>query len=235
MARSVGIPARVVTGYQGGEFNPMGGYFIVRQSDAHAWSEVWLEGQGWQRIDPTAAIAPERIERGLDAAISSEETVPGRVLRQNAFLTKVRMAWDAANTFWNDQIVEFGEDQQNWLLRLFNIKDPRWEYLSVGMIATLAGFFAILTAYLSWKFKPRSRDPAAHVYEQLCRKLAKLGVPRQPHEGPNDYVARAAQARPELAARLAEVRTVYVGLRYGPTPLPTELSRLKFLVNQLEA
>ncbi len=78
MARSVGIPARVVTGYQGGEFNPMGGYFIVRQSDAHAWSEVWLEGHGWQRIDPTAAIAPERIERGLDAAISAEEDVPGR-------------------------------------------------------------------------------------------------------------------------------------------------------------
>ena len=235
MARSVGIPARIVTGYQGGEFNSMGGYFTVRQSDAHAWSEVWLEGQGWQRIDPTAAIAPERIERGLDAAISSEETVPGRMLRQNALFSKLRMAWDAANTFWNDQVVQFGENQQNWLLELFNIKNPRWEYLGVGLIVALAGFFAILSAYLSWKFKPRARDPVAHVYEQLCRKLAKLGVPRQPYEGPNDYVTRAARARPELAAQLAEVQTVYVGLRYGPTPLPTQLSRLKFLVNQLEA
>jgi transglutaminase-like putative cysteine protease len=235
MARSVGIPARVVTGYQGGEFNRMGGYFIVRQSDAHAWSEVWLEGRGWQRIDPTAAIAPERIERGLDAAISAEEDVPGRVLRQSALLSKLRMAWDAANTFWNDQIVQFGEAQQNWLLEKLNIKNPRLEYLAVGLIVALLGFFAVLSIYLTWKFKPRPRDPAAHVYEQLCRKLAKLGVPRQPHEGPNDYVARAAQARPELAARLAEVQTVYVGLRYGPSPLPTELSRLKFLVNQLEA
>ncbi|GFE84521.1 membrane protein [Steroidobacter agaridevorans] len=235
MARSVGIPARVVTGYQGGEFNPLSGYLVVSQSDAHAWSEVWLEGRGWQRIDPTAAIAPERIERGLDAAISSEEEVPGRMLRQSAVLSKLRMAWDAANTFWNDQVVEFGEDQQHWLLELFNIKNPRWQYLITGMIVALIGFFAILSAYLTWKFKPRSRDPVAHVYEQLCRKLAKLGVPRLPHEGPNDYVTRAAQARPELAAQLAEVRTVYVSLRYGPMPLPTQLSRLKFLVNQLEA
>jgi transglutaminase-like putative cysteine protease len=235
MARSVGIPARVVTGYQGGEFNPIGGYFIVRQADAHAWSEVWLEGHGWQRIDPTAAIAPERIERGLDAAISAEEDVPGRELRQSAFLSKIRLAWDAANTFWNDQVVEFGEVQQQWLLELFNIKDPRWEYLGVGLVVGLVGFFLILSAYLTWRFKPRSRDPVAHVYEQLCRKLAKLGVARQPHEGPNDYVARAAQARPELATQLSEVLSVYVGLRYGPTPLPTQFSRLKFLVNQLEA
>jgi transglutaminase-like putative cysteine protease len=235
MARSVGIPARVVTGYQGGEFNSMGGYFIVRQSDAHAWSEVWLEGRGWQRIDPTAAIAPERIERGLDAAISAEEDVPGRVLRQSALFSGIRLAWDAANTFWNDQVVEFGENQQRWLLEKFNIKEPRWEYLGAGLILGLVGFFVILSGYLAWKFKPRSRDPVAHVYEQLCRKLAKLGVPRQPHEGPNDYVTRAAEARPELAAQLAEVRSVYVGLRYGPTPLPTQLSRLKFLVNQLEA
>lgn len=235
MARSVGIPARIVTGYQGGEFNPMGGYFVVRQSDAHAWTEIWLEGRGWQRIDPTAAIAPERIERGLDAAISAEETVPGRLLRQNALFSKIRMAWDAANTFWNNQIVEFGEGQQNWLLGLFSIKNPRWEYLAVGLAVSLGGFLAILSAYFAWRFKPRSSDPVAHVYEQLCRKLAKLGVPRQPHEGPNDYVTRAAQTRPELAAQLAEVLSVYVGLRYGPTPLPTQLSRLKFLVNQLEA
>ncbi|MDY6948811.1 MAG: DUF3488 and transglutaminase-like domain-containing protein, partial [Pseudomonadota bacterium] len=233
MARSVGIPARVVTGYQGGEFNPMGGYFIVRQSDAHAWSEVWLEGRGWQRIDPTAAIAPERIERGLDAAISEQEEVPGRALRQSAWFSKARMAWDAANTFWNDQVVQFGEAQQQWLLEKFNIKDPRWEYLGVGLVLSLLGFFGVLSVYLAWKFKPRSRDPVAYVYEQLCRKLGKLGVPRLPHEGPNDYVARAAAARPELAAQLAELQSVYVSLRYGPTPLPTQFSRLKFLVNRL--
>lgn len=235
MARAAGIPARVVTGYQGGEYNPMGDYFIVRQSDAHAWSEVWLEGRGWQRIDPTAAIAPERIERGLDAAISELEDVPGRELRNIAMISKLRMMWDAANTFWNNEVVQFGEAQQRWLLEKFNIQNPRWEYLGIALLLALLGFFGVLSAYLAWKFKPRSRDPIAHVYEQLCRKLAKLGVTRLPHEGPNDFVTRAAQARPELAAQLAEVRSVYVGLRYGPAPLATQLSRLKFLVNQLQA
>jgi hypothetical protein len=235
MARSVGIPARVVTGYQGGEFNPMGGYFIVRQSDAHAWSEVWLEGRGWQRIDPTAAIAPERIERGLDAALSSNEEVAGRRMRNNALLTQLRLAWDAGNTFWNDQVVQFGEAQQRWLLQKLSIEDPRWEYLGGALVLALLGFFAVMSGYLAWKFKPRARDPASHVYEQLCLKLAKLGLPRLAHEGPNDYVTRVALARPELAAPLAEVRTVYINLRYGPAPLATQLSRLKFLVNQLQA
>ena len=96
LARAAGIPARVVTGYQGGEYNPMGGYLLVRQSDAHAWSEVWLEGRGWVRVDPTAAVAPERVERGLDAAMSrSGEPVPGRFLRQSALLSQMRLAWDA--------------------------------------------------------------------------------------------------------------------------------------------
>ena len=235
MARSVGIPARVVTGYQGGEFNSMGEYLIVRQSDAHAWTEVWLEGKGWQRIDPTAAIAPERIERGLDAALSAEEDVPGRVLRSNAFVSKIRLAWDAANTFWNNQVVQFGEVQQRWLLQKLNIDDPRWQHLGAALVLTLLAFFAALSGYLAWKFKPRARDPVAHVYEQLCRKLAKLGLPRQAHEGPNDYVTRVARSRPDLAGELAELRSVYIGLRYGPTPLPTQLSRLKFLVNRLQA
>lgn len=235
MARAAGIPARIVTGYQGGEFNSMGGYFIVRQSDAHAWSEVWLEGRGWQRIDPTAAVAPERIEHGLDAALSESDTVPGRALRQNAFVSKLRLAWDAANTFWNNEVVQFGAAQQRWLLQKLSFEDARWEYLVIGLVLALVGFAVVLMAYLTWKFRPRARDPVAHVYEQMCRKLAKLGFPRLPHEGPSDYVARVAQARPDLAPQLSELRAVYVSLRYGPTPLATQFSRLKFLVNQLRA
>src|SRR5690606_25772717 len=117
MMRAAGIPARVVTGYQGGEYNPMGEYLIVRQSDAHAWAEVWQPGRGWQRVDPTAAIAPERIEQGLQAAMSAGEPVPGRLVSDNAVLSQLRLAWDAANTFWNNQVVQFGADQQRWLLR----------------------------------------------------------------------------------------------------------------------
>lgn len=235
LARAAGIPARVVTGYQGGEYNPMSGYLVVRQSDAHAWSEVWLEGRGWIRVDPTAAVAPERIERGLDAALPEEESVPGRALRRNALLSQLRLAWDAANTFWNNQVVDFGEAQQRRLLERLGIENPDWRQLGIGLVMALVLFFLALSGWLAWAFRPRKKDPVAQVYAQLCRKLARHGLPRLPHEGPSDYVARVMRARPDLGAQLAEARTLYVNLRYGPAPLATtQLSRLKFVVNQLK-
>lgn len=234
LARAAGIPARVVTGYHGGEFNPMGGYFIVRQSDAHAWSEVWLEGQGWVRVDPTAAVAPERIERGLDAAMSESEPVPGRLLARSTALTQIRLAWDAINTFWNDQIVDFGAVQQRSLLSYFGVEDADWEALGIAMVIALAAFFAALSLYLAWQFRPRTRDPVARIYARLCRRLAGKQLPRLPHEGPNDYITRIMQARPDLVTPLTEARALYINLRYGPTPLASQLSRLKFLVGQLK-
>jgi protein-glutamine gamma-glutamyltransferase len=130
LARAAGIPARVVTGYQGGEYNPMSGYLLIRQSDAHAWSEVWLEDRGWVRVDPTAAIAPDRIERGLEAALTeSGESLPGGFLRRIALFSQLRLVWDAANTFWNSEVVAFGETQQRWLLERLNVGDADWEEL----------------------------------------------------------------------------------------------------------
>ena len=74
--RAAGVPARVVAGYQGGEVNPIDGYLTVRQSDAHAWAEIWVEGQGWERVDPTAAVAPSRIEQGIEAALPAGDPLP---------------------------------------------------------------------------------------------------------------------------------------------------------------
>ena len=239
LARAAGIPARVVTGYQGGEYNPLSGYLLIRQSDAHAWSEVWLEGRGWVRVDPTAAVAPERIERGLAAALADGgESLPGSYLRQSALFNRLQLAWDAANTFWNNQVVGFGESQQRWLLEQFNL-DGDGQELGIALALSLIGFFAAMSAYLAWRFRPRARDPLAQIYDQLCRKLARRGLPRAAHEGPNDYVARVLQSRPDLAPLLVEARNLYVALRYGPRswgPLlgRSELSRLKFLVNQLK-
>lgn len=234
LARAAGIPARVVTGYQGGEFNPMGGYFIVRQSDAHAWSEVWLDGKGWTRVDPTAAVAPERVERGLDAAMSEGEPVPGRFLARSSALTQLRLAWDAVNTFWNDQVVEFGASQQRSLFERLGIEDADWEVLGVALVIAVVGFFVVLSAYLAWQFRPHTRDPVARVYAQLCRRLASRQLARLPHEGPHDYLERVMLARPELATDLTETRMLYISLRYGPSPLTSQLSRLKFLVNRLK-
>ena len=191
------------------------------------------------RIDPTAAVAPERIERGLEAALADGESLPGDLLRQNALLTQLRLAWDAANTFWNTQVVAFGESQQRWLLNRLNLDDADWQELGIGLVLSLVAFFALMSAYLAWRFRPRAKDALAQIYEQLCRKLARHGLPRAAHEGPSDYVARVVHVRPELAAELAEARNLYVALRYGPRSWGpqlnrSELSRLKFLVNQLK-
>jgi transglutaminase-like putative cysteine protease len=240
LARAAGIPARVVTGYQGGEYNPINGYLLIRQSEAHAWSEVWLEGRGWVRVDPTAAVAPERIERGLEAALTEGgEELPGSFLRHSPWLSNLRLAWDAANTFWNNQVVAFGEAQQHWLLERMNLGDSDWQALGIGLVLGLVAFFGLMSVYLAWRFRPRARDPLAQIYDQLCRKLARHGLPRAAHEGPSDYVARVLQTRPELAQQLMEARNLYVALRYGPRSWGpqlnrSELSRLKFLVNQLK-
>ena len=239
LARAAGIPSRVVTGYQGGEYNPISGYLLIRQSDAHAWSEVWIEGRGWVRVDPTAAVAPERIERGLEAALAEGgESLPGSYLRRSVLFNRLQLAWDAANTFWNNQVVGFGEAQQRWLLEQFNFDGDAQE-LGIALSLALIGFFAAMSAYLAWRFRPRARDPLAQIYDQLCRKLARRGLPRAAHEGPSDYVARVLQSRPDLAPLLVEARNLYVALRYGPRswgPLlgRSELSRLKFLINQLK-
>ncbi len=235
LARAAGIPARVVTGYHGGELNPMGGYLIVRQSDAHAWSEVWIDGKGWRRVDPTAAVAPERIEGGIDAALSADEPVPGRLIRNSRLLSSIRLAWDAANTFWNNQVIEFSESQQRWLANKIGLDVLGWRELGVAMAIALGAFFVILTGYLGWRFRPRVRDPVRQVYEELCRKFAKASLPRYPHEGPIDYLNRLATANPKNARDLSEARDIYVGLRYGPSPNLSNLSRLKYIVNRLEA
>lgn len=233
LARAAGIPARVVAGYQGGELNPMSGYLIVRQSDAHAWSEVWLEGRGWVRVDPTAAVAPERVERGIDAAISDEEAVPGRIFNRSTVLSQLRNAWDALNTYWNDNIVEFGQEHQRSLLERLGIDAADWQQLGIGLLMTFVAFFGALAAYLALRYRPPRRDPLVQTYERLCKRFEKQGLARAAYEGPNDYLLRLARQRPDLAAQLDEARRLYLDLRYGPAPLGSELSRLKFLVNTL--
>lgn len=227
MMRAAGIPARVVTGYQGGEYNRIGGYFVVRQSDAHAWSEVWLADRGWVRVDPTAAIAPERIERGIDFAMDESEPVPGRLLRRSALLVQVRNAWDAANTFWNDRVVEFNAEQQRSLLRRIGMKEPDWRTIGLTLVFVLMAFFAALAGYLGWHYRRRGGDRVGRIYDRVCRRLGKRSLPRKSYEGPRDYLERVAGARPDLAPQLGAFTDVYLALRYGPAANAPRLQALK--------
>jgi protein-glutamine gamma-glutamyltransferase len=233
LARAAGIPARVVTGYQGGEVNPMTDYLVVRQSDAHAWSEVWLQGRGWVRVDPTAAVAPERVQRGRQGTLIDNEPVTRRLFGEVDALLKLRMTWDAVNTFWNDQVVSFSQEQQESILKKLGLEEMNWRALGIALMLCLAAFFTALSLWLAWRFRPHNDDAVARAYQHLCRKLARRNLVRADHEGPNDYLQRVATQRPQLSTALAEIRELYIGLRYGPNPQGVQLRRLKAAVRQL--
>jgi hypothetical protein len=231
--RAAGIPARVVTGYQGGEFNPYGGYLIVRQSDAHAWSEVWVSSRGWTRVDPTAAVAPERIQGGLIRAMGADEPVPGRLRDASTLWLQVELSWDAVNDFWNQRVVRFDAQSQFDLLERLGVEEPDWRALGLGLAASLALFFAALTAYLSWTHRSPERDWPARLHAVAARRLQKRSLVQGRAEGPVAFLARAHAACPDLAGQLDEIRHLYAALRYGPSPSGRDMQRLKYAVNAL--
>ena len=219
LMRAAGIPARVVTGYQGGE--PNGDYYIVRQSDAHAWAEVWLPGQGWVRVDPTAAVAPERIESGLGSALPASEPVPGLARRSGAWLQTLQLRWDMLNAQWNEWVLGYGPELQQQLLGRFGLADWRRMILTLVFLVT-----AILSAVGLWallKTRPaRERDRALRLWNTVSRRLRKLGLERQANEGPEDFARRVSQQRPELAASIQRLADAYARARYLGDPAATE-------------
>jgi transglutaminase-like putative cysteine protease len=218
LMRAAGIPARVVTGYQGGELNPIDGYFTVRQSDAHAWSEVWLPQRGWVRIDPTAAVAPDRVQRSLARALPApapfgiEEL--GRLMQPDpdSLLAKVRYAIGAANNGWNQWVLNYTPQRQHALLETLQEKLFGWR--SAALLALACGVLLI-----AGKFSRQGRiDPVDKLYSALCQRLGQLGLPRAPDEGPTAYAARidAAAIAPEPKAAAAEFLRRYSAWRYAP-------------------
>ena len=230
LMRAAGVPARVVGGYQGGEWNPVGGYLIMRQSHAHAWSEVWLGDRGWVRVDPTAAVAPERVEQGLDAALPEDEPVAGRLLRRSDFLWQARFVLDNVNANWNDWVVKFSEERQARMLEGLGFGDTDWKFLAMLLGAGLAASFVLLSAWLAWEFRPPATDAATRSYRRFTARLARRGIERPGHETPRDYLQRVARLRPDLARQATGITELYLRLRYAPAPDPADLDRLRLLV-----
>lgn len=230
--RAAGIPARVVTGYQGGEHNPVDGYLIVRQSDAHAWAEVWLAGKGWTRVDPTAAIAPSRIEAGLASAVSAAEPLPFLVRTDLSWLRQLRFRWEAVNNAWNQWVLGYDPQRQREVLSRLGMREPDWKAMTAVMAALCGLFLLGLTA---WVLHKRIRhDPTVRIWNRLSRKLARVGLARRDWEGPADYARRVAQSRPELGKPVAEITALYIGLRYGRLSGTAPQQRLRGLVADLE-
>ena len=225
--RAAGVPARVVTGYQGGERNPVDGYLIVRQSDAHAWAEVWLEGRGWLRIDPTAAVAPNRIEAGLASAVPVGEPLPFIVRADLSWLRQMRFRWEAVTNTWNQWVLGYDPQRQREVLSRLGLREPDWKAMT-AIMAVLCGL--LLLGLTAWALHKRaSHDQTLGAWNRLSRKLARVGLARKDWEGPADYARRVALARPELRHGLAPIAALYIDLRYGRlsgTEAPRKLRRL---------
>ena len=218
LLRAAGIPARVVTGYQGGEMNPAGGYMIVRQSDAHAWAEALIDGM-WRRYDPTAAVAPSRIERGLSSALPAYEPVPFLARLDGGWLKDLGLTWDAVNHGWRRHVVDFNYQRQRAMWRNFELdRFSPWQI--VAALAALASLWSF--AVLLWlAIRRRRMERALVLWEDVCRRLARGGLPRQPHEGPLAFVERAAARWPQFGIALSAIGEAYATLRYGSLSDPS--------------
>ena len=238
MMRAAGIPSRVVTGYQGGELNPVDGTLVVRQSDAHAWAEIWLKGRGWLRVDPTAAIAPTRIERNMAVALPAGEARP--LLARPAFvwLLQMRYRWDALANVWNQWVLGYNPQRQRDLLASLGMRAPDWQQMT-GILTGLCG--ALLLGFTVWALRQRQRiGPALAAWNRLSKLLARRGLARWPWEGPCDYAERVAAALPAerapLAAEVHAIADLYAHLRYAeasPARAAQQLRELKVRISRL--
>ena len=220
LMRAAGIPAHVVTGYQGGTFNRFADYWIVRQSDAHAWDEVWIEGRGWVRIDPTSAIAPSRVEQAADEALAADAALVTRWQRRIPWLADTRLRLDALRQIWRERILFFDPDSQQKLLVLLHIPEPDGQKLVLVLSAALTLVLCWLTWVVRREVVPARKEPLIRIYSRLCAKMAAVGVPRLAYEGAEAYAGRVAELRPDLAPAVTALCRQYSTLRYAAAAAP---------------
>jgi transglutaminase-like putative cysteine protease len=233
LMRAAGVPARVVTGYQGGELNPIDQIVTVRQSEAHAWAEVYLRDAGWIRVDPTAAAVPNRIEVGLSRAVPAGEALPFLMRPQFEWLRSMRYQWEAMTHRWNLWVLGYNPDRQRDLLAFVGMKDADWRNLTVLLFSVLGALTALLAA---WAMRNYVRpDPVQTAWLAFCRKLAAHGLKRAPHEGPRDYAERAAQRLPPAESAIRGIASLYIALRYGADRQEQEVDEFRRRVREFRA
>jgi hypothetical protein len=211
--RAAGVPTRVVTGYQGGEINPVDAWLTVRQYDAHAWTEVWLAGQGWVRVDPTAISAPTRIDLNLAAAVPAGDPLPLLIRADLAWLRDLRFRLDAVTNAWNQWVLGYNPERQRQFLQRLGMPQPDWRRMTAAL-AILGGI--ALLALVAWTLRRRqARDPVLVVWDSLSRRLSRRGLARRASEGPIDYAERVAAALPAAAGEIRAIATEFAALRYA--------------------
>lgn len=232
LMRSAGIPSRVVTGYLGGETNPIDGHLAIRQADAHAWAEIWTPADGWKRVDPTATIAPNRVVQGLQASLPADETLPATLQPQLDWLRALRYRWDAIDYAWSRWMLGYDAERQRQLLRSFGLSGD-WKIQIAVLVGLMGGMFLGLMIWVTRRRPPRDRAQA--LWLLACESFSKQGVPRARDEGPSDYAKRVANQSPALADPAKKISGYYIHLRYATAPgkEPDKLAKLTALQREV--
>lgn len=228
LMRAAGIPARIVLGYQGGEINPLGEYMIVRQADAHAWTEVWLPGRGWYRVDPTAAVAPERIEAGRSGAMFDGIGANWGLQAPSQMLYQLQMTWDALNAGWNEWILGYGPENQNRFMESMGMDDPDWRKMMLTLIVVTVAIVVVISFLLMLRYLPPPRDQAALLFDKF---VTTAGLPPHRGETPLVYADRLAKDRSDIADASYDITDCYLDARYGPPDLAA-MAKLKASVHK---
>jgi transglutaminase-like putative cysteine protease len=231
MMRAAGLPSRIVLGYQGGEMNPMSDYMIVRQSDAHAWTEVWLPEEGWLKVDPTAAVAPDRINSGMSAARFGDAGASWGLKAPAQWLYELGLTWDAVNATWNGWILGYGPENQSRFMQWLGMTEPNWRKMVLTLLASVLVLIGGISFLLMRRYRPPQKDAAARLYLKFVRKVA---IRPRSGETPREYAARVTA---ESAASAIDVNTVtdwYLAARYG-APDAQSLAALQRAVRNFRA
>jgi len=218
MARAAGIPARVVIGYQGAQKNPFNDDYLVRQSSAHAWAEIWIKGRGWIRVDPTAAIAPSRVEKNATASyrhldlLFDPDVLSGWAEDQGLF-SNLRLMWDAVNSKWQKWVIGFNRDSQTELLKFAGFETFSWRILLRAMVIFSGLILGLWLLTLIKIVKPEA--PIIQLYKKLCLKFEKLGFPKKDNEAALEYWQRINQNNPQWGQQSKPLISTYVGFRFA--------------------
>ncbi|HMN21139.1 MAG TPA: transglutaminaseTgpA domain-containing protein [Ottowia sp.] len=220
LLRGAGVPARIVTGFQGGELNGVDGYWTVRNADAHAWTEAWLAGRGWVRVDPTGAVMPGRVGQAQRLRAAPGLVASALGAWSPNLLTRLRATWEAIDNGWNQWVLSYTQDRQFGLLRWLGVAEPNWQDLG----RVLAGLLALgalgAAAWAAWERS--EHDPWLRLLERARRRLRRLGLavpaqaaPRQLAQLVSDP-AQAGRLPPALRSALADWLIALERQRYDP-------------------
>jgi transglutaminase-like putative cysteine protease len=211
--RALDVPARVVTGYQGMDMEPQDGWYLVRNSHAHAWAEVWLEGRGWVRVDPTAAVAPERVVQSRPLRAPAGVMAEAISAVNPELMASLRGGWERVNNQWNQWVLNYSRSEQFSLLERMGWRSPDWTDLAYLLTALLSGS-ALAGAAWAWWDRHR-RDPWQRIADRLARRLRAIGIEAQAHEGPRALAQRVRDTLGRRGETLARQLEALDALRYG--------------------